>query len=187
VLPIDDRTAGRLLNNPHPEVAPGRTKATFFPGIILPEAVAPNTKNRSYAITAFVDLEKPGAEGVLVAQGGRFGGYTLYIKNGKLIWHFNFLNTARYTISSDSDVPLGKSALRYEFTFGGDANGGGTGKLFINDRQVGQGRVARTPRGVLSIDETFNVGEDIATPVSEDYQSPFRFAGGLEKVMVDLK
>src|SRR5262249_26035454 len=65
VLPIDDRTAARLLANPQPQVAPGRTLATFFPGIVLPEAVAPNTKNRSFAITAFVNLEKPGAKGVL--------------------------------------------------------------------------------------------------------------------------
>jgi arylsulfatase A-like enzyme len=187
VLPIDDRTGGRLLNNPQPRVDAGRTKATFYPGIILPEAVAPNTKNRSYALTAFVDLKQPGAEGVLVAQGGRFGGYTLYIKNGKLVWHFNFLNAARYTITSDSDVPLGKSQLRYEFTFSGDANGSGLGKLFLNDRQVGEGPIGKTPRGVLSIDETFNVGEDIATPVTEDYQSPFRFTGGLEKVMIELK
>jgi arylsulfatase A-like enzyme len=187
VLPIDDRTAGRMLNNPQPQVAPGRTKATFYPGIVLPEAVAPNSKNRSYAITAFVDLAKPGAEGVLVAQGGRFGGYTLYIKNGKLVWHFNFLNASRYTITSEVDVPPGKSQLRYEFTFAGDANGGGLGKLFINDRQVGEGKIGRTPRGVLSLDETFNVGEDIATPVSEDYQSPFRFTGGLEKVTIELK
>jgi arylsulfatase A-like enzyme len=187
VLPIDDRTGGRLLTNPQPRVDTGRTKATFYPGIILPEAVAPNTKNRSYALTAFVDLKQPGAEGVLVAQGGRFGGYTLYIKQGKLVWHFNFLNAARYTITSDSDVPLGKSQLRYEFTFSGDANGSGTGKLFINDRQVGEGPIGKTPRGVLSIDETFNVGEDIATPVTEDYQSPFRFSGGLEKVTIELK
>ena len=127
------------------------------------------------------------AEGVLVAQGGRFGGYTLYIKNGKLVWHFNFLNASRYTITSEVDVPPGKSQLRYEFTFAGDANGGGLGKLFINDRQVGEGKIGRTPRGVLSLDETFNVGEDIATPVSEDYQSPFRFTGGLEKVTIELK
>jgi arylsulfatase A-like enzyme len=187
VLPIDDRTAARLLANPQPQVAPGRTKATFYPGIVLTEAVAPNTKNRSFAITAFVNLAKPGAEGVLVAQGGRFGGYTLYIRNGKLIWHFNFLNSDRYTITSSVDVPLGKSQLRYEFTAAGDANGSGTGKLFINDQQVGEGQIGRTPRGILSLDETFNVGMDIATPVSEDYQSPFRFTGGLEKVTVDLK
>jgi arylsulfatase A-like enzyme len=187
VLPIDDRTAGRLLANPQPRVDPGRTVATFFPGIVLPEAVAPNTKNRSYAITAFVNLEKPGAEGVLVAQGGRFGGFTFYIKNGKLIWHFNFLNAARYTITSNVDVPPGKSRLRYEFAFAGDANGSGTGRLFINDQPAGEGQIGKTPRGVLSIDETFNVGEDIATPVSEDYQSPFRFTGGLEKVTIELK
>jgi arylsulfatase A-like enzyme len=187
VLPIDDRTAGRLLTNPQPQVAPGRTKATFFPGINLPEVIAPNTKNRSSSITAFVNLEKPGAQGVLVAEGGRFGGYALYIKNGKLVYHFNFLNAARYTITSSTDVPLGKSQLRYEFTFHNDANGSGVGKLFINDQQVGEGKIGRTPRGILNIDEPFNVGMDMATPVSEDYQSPFRFTGGLEKVTIELK
>jgi arylsulfatase A-like enzyme len=187
VLPIDDRTATRLINNPQPQVAPGRTKATFYPGIILTEFVAPNTKNRSFTIRASVNLSKSGAEGVLVAEGGRFGGYSLYIKNGKLTWHSNFLNSARYTITSSADVPLGKSQLRYEFTARGDANGSGTGKLFINDQQVGEGKIGKTPRAIYSIDETFNVGMDIATPVSEDYQSPFRFTGGLEKVTIELK
>jgi arylsulfatase len=187
VLPIDDRTATRLVNNPQPQVAPGRTKATFYPGIILTEFIAPNTKNRSHAITAFVDLEKPGTEGVLVAEGGRFGGYTLYIKNGKLTYHFNFLNSSRYTIASNVDVPLGKSKLRYEFTAQGDASGSGVGKLFINDQQVGEGKIGKTPRNIYSIDETFNVGMDIASPVSEDYQSPFRFTGGLEQVTIELK
>jgi arylsulfatase A-like enzyme len=188
VLPIDDRTAGRLLNDPHPEVAPGRTKATFFPGIILPEVCAPNTKNRSSTITALVNIHKAGAEGVLVAEGGRFGGYSLYIKHGKLIWHYNLLNTVRYTITSDTDVPLGRSKLRYEFTADNKARGaGGLGKLFINDKQVGEGRIARTVPNILSIDETFNVGMDIATPVSEDYQSPFRFTDTLERVTIELK
>ncbi len=97
------------------------------------------------------------------------------------------MNASRYTITSDTEVPLGKSQLRYEFAFAGDANGGGMGKLFVNDRQVGEGKIGRTPRGVLSIDETLNVGEDIATPVSEDYRSPFRFTGELEKVTIELK
>src|SRR5262249_22697026 len=123
VLPIDDRTAGRMLTNRQPEVAPGRTTATFYPGVILPEACAPNTKNRSSAITAVVNLQKPGAEGVLAAEGGRFGGYSLYIKNGKLVLHYNFLNSARYTVTSTADVPLGTSKLRYEFTAASDARG----------------------------------------------------------------
>lgn len=188
VLPIDDRTAGRMLTNRQPEVAPGRTKATFYPGVILPEACAPNTKNRSSAITAVVNVQKPGAEGVLAAEGGRFGGYSLYIKNGKLVLHYNFLNSARYTITSSADVPLGKSELRYEFTVASDARGsGGTARLFINGRQVGEGQIARTAANILSIDETFNVGMDLATPVSEDYQSPFKFTGALEQVTVELK
>ncbi|MBI2826498.1 MAG: arylsulfatase [Planctomycetia bacterium] len=188
VLPIDDRTAGRMLGNPQPEVAPGRLTATFYPGIILPEACAPNTKNRSSSIMAAIDVPKAGAEGVLVAEGGRFGGYSLYIKNGKLALHYNFLNTARYTITSDADVPIGKSTVRYDFTAAGNARGGGgTARLFINDRQVGEGQIARTAPNVLSIDETFNVGMDIATPVSEDYQSPFAFTGTLERVTIELK
>ncbi len=111
---------------------------------------------------------------MLVAQGGRFGGYSLYIKNGKLVLPLQFLNASRYTIASDVDVPLGKSQLRYEFAFAGDGNGGGTGKLFINDRQVGEGRIGRTRRGVLSHRRDVQRRQDLATPVSEDYQSPFK-------------
>lgn len=188
VLPIDDRTVGRMLNGPQPEVAPGRTVATFYPGIILPEACAPNTKNRSHSITATINLPKPGAEGVLVAEGGRFGGYSLYLTKGKLAWHYNFLNLERHTITSDVEVPQGKSTLRFEFAATNKARGsGGVGKLFINDRQVGEGKVPRTVMNVLSIDEAFNVGMDIGTPVSEDYQSPARFTGEVEKVTIELK
>ena len=188
VLPIDDRTFGRLLFNTQPEIAPGRKKATFYPGIIIPEICAPNTKNRSSSITAVVNLHQPAAEGVLVAEGGRFGGYSLYIKGGKLVYCYNFLNASRYTIRSTVDVPLGKSQLRYEFTADSGSRGtGGTGKLFINDRQVGEGRIARTAPNVNSIDETFNVGMDIGTPVSDEYQSPFKFSDNLEHVTIDLK
>ncbi len=187
VLPIDDTTAGRMLNSPQPEVAPGRTVATFYPGIILPEACAPNMKNRSSTITAVVNIQQQGAEGVLVAEGGRFGGFSLYLKKGKPVVHYNFLNSARYTITSDAEVPLGKSTIRYEFAARNKARGsGGVGKLFINDRQVGEGPIARTAPNVLSIDETFNVGMDIGTPVSEDYQTPFTFTEALEKVTIEL-
>ncbi len=188
VLPIDDRTFGRLLFNAQPEVAPGRTTARFYPGIILPEACAPNTKGRSSSITAIVNLHKPEAEGVLVAEGGRFGGYSFYIKNGKLTLCYNFLNMARYTIRSNASVPLGKSKLRYDFTADNSSRGsGGLGKLFINDRQVGEGRIGRTAPNVLSIDDTFNVGMDVGTPVSEEYESPFKFTDTLEHVTIDLK
>ncbi len=123
-----------------------------------------------------------------MAEGGRFGGYSLYLKQGKLVLHYNFLNSSRYTISSDEVVPLGKSTLRYEFEARNKGRGsGGIGKLFINDRQVGQGPIARTAPNVLSIDETFNVGMDIGTPVSEDYATPFKFTETLEKVTIELK
>jgi len=188
VLPIDDRTVGRMLDLPQPEVAPRRTVATFYPGVIIPEACAPNTKNRSSTITAVVDVKKAGAEGVLVAEGGRFGGFTFYLKKGKPVLHYNLLNLQRFTITSDAEVPLGKSTLRYEFTAANKTRGaGGVGKLFINDRQVGEGKIARTVMNVLSIDETFNVGMDIGTPVSEEYQIPFKFSDTLEKVTIELK
>jgi arylsulfatase A-like enzyme len=188
VLPIDDRTFGRLLFNTQPQIAPDRTRATFYPGIILPEVCAPNTKNRSYAITAVVDLHHPGAEGALAVEGGRFGGYSFYLKGGKPTFCYNFLNVARYTIRSTVDVPLGKSTLRYEFKADSTSRGtGGTGKLFINDKQVGEEKIARTAPNVNSIDENFNVGMDLGTPVSDDYQSPFKFTDTLEHVTIDLK
>jgi arylsulfatase len=135
-----------------------------------------------------VNIQQQGAEGVLAAEGGRFGGYSFYLKKGKLVYHYNFLNSARYTIVSDTEAPLGKSTLRYEFVARNKARGsGGVGKLFINDRQVGEGAIARTAPNVLSIDETFNVGMDIGTPVSEDYQSPFTFTETLDKVTIELK
>ena len=123
-----------------------------------------------------------------MAEGGRFGGYSFYIKNGKLTLHYNFLNMARYTIRSNAGVPLGKSRLRYEFTADNSSRGsGGLGKLFINDQQVGEGRIGRTAPNVLSIDDTFNVGMDIGTPVSDEYESPFKFTDTLEHVTIELK
>jgi arylsulfatase len=187
VLPIDDRLIGRIFDR-QPEVTPGQTKATFYPGLILPDATAPNTRNRSSSITAVVNIAKPGAEGAIVADGGRFGGYSLYLKNGKLVLHYNFVNTDRYTIRSNTDVPLGKSTLRYEFKIAGALPGsGGTGKLFINDQLVGEGKIEKTAPNSQSWGDSFTVGMDLGTPVSEDYQSPFKFTETLEHVTFELK
>jgi len=187
VLPIDDRTLARLLDT-QPEVTPGRITSKFLPGLILPQVTAPNTRNRSHSITAVVNITKPGAEGALVADGGRFGGYSFYVNNNKLVLHYNLLNSDRYTITSKSDVPVGKSTLRYEFTADNFLRGaGGTGKLFINDQLAGEGKIGKTAPNLLSQGDTFNVGMDLGSPVSEDYASPFKFTETLEHVTIELK
>jgi arylsulfatase len=189
VLPIDDRGGARFDSNLRPKLNPDRRAFTFYPGTIrVPEGAAPDLKNRSFAITADTAIPAAGAEGVLLTQGGRFGGYAFFVQGGRLHFVYNYLGKARYTIDSTEPVPSGNVTLGFEFAYdGGGIGKGGAGALFINGKKVGQGRIEKTVRLRYSLDETFDVGEDTGTPASESYQIPFRFSGNLNQVRVELK
>jgi arylsulfatase len=188
VLPIDDRVALRVNPLTRPTVTAGRTKFTYYPGTVrLPELSAPNMKNQSYSITAEVVIPPGGAQGMLVTQGGRFGGHALFVQDGKLVYVYNLAGAYVYTITSSKRLDPGEATLRYEFSSDFGLRGaGGTGRLFINGKKVGEDRIEHTVPGRFSLDEGFDVGEDTGTPVCESYQVPFKFTGTLKRVTIEL-
>jgi arylsulfatase A-like enzyme len=187
VLPLDDRFAERGAED-RPSLTAGQKSFTYYPGAVrLPPGSAPYLFNKSYSITAEVDNPDGKAEGVLVTNGGKFGGYGLFVQNGKATFVYNWGDSARYTVTATEPLPTGKSTLRFDFASdGGKPGAGGTGTFFCNGKKVGEGRIDRTMMVGFSLDETFDVGEDSGTPAG-DYRVPFRFTGKLEKLTIDLK
>ena len=129
-----------------------------------------NVKNRSHTITADVEVPKGGANGVILAQAGRFGGWSLYVKDGKPTYTYNFVGLNRYTVAAKQALPPGKSTIRFEFVYdGGGVGKGGTGTIFVNDKKVATGRIDQTQCCAFSADEGADVGEDEGTPVTEAF------------------
>jgi arylsulfatase len=156
----------------------------------MSENVFINTKNRSHTVTAEVQIPKGGAKGVILAQAGRFGGWSLYLKDGKPTYTYNFLGLKRFTIAAKQSVPVGKATIRYEFAYdGGGIGKGGTGTLFVNGKKVAEGRIEHTQGMIFSIEEGTDVGQDGETPVVENYgiPAPYKFTGKINKVSIDLK
>jgi arylsulfatase A-like enzyme len=188
VLPLDDRFIER--GDPHlrPSLIEGRTKFTYLSGTAhVAESSAANTFNTSHTITAYVEVPKTGGDGVLVARGGFAGGYSLYIKDGKPTYEYNWFGEARYRVRSSQKLSPGLATIRMEFKYdGGGIAKGGTVTLFVNDKKVGEGRIDRTEPVRFSANETFDTGLDSASPVSTEYQPPFRYTGTLKKVEIDV-
>ncbi len=192
VYPLDSSLAERLDPAIRPSLTRGRTVFTYYPGMIrIPEASAPDLKNKSYSVTAEVEIPDGGASGVLATQGGRFGGWGLLVLDGKPMFVHAFSNQEqhKYRVAANQKLSPGKHTLRFDFTYdGGGIGKGGTGTLLVDGQQVAQGRIERTIRFRFALDETFDVGEDTGTPVIEEYaaQLPFKFTGTLEKLTVAL-
>jgi arylsulfatase len=190
VLPLDDRFAERA--NPdiagRPQLIKG-TRQLLFGGMgRLTEGSVLNTKNKSHAVTAEVVVPESGAEGVIVALGGIIGGWSLYAKEGRPKYHYNFYGVHRYTIEGTSSIPPGTHQVRMEFKYdGGGLAKGGTVTLFIDGKPVGQGRVEQTEPLVFSADETCDVGFDAGSPVTYDYpKTTTKFSGEVKWVEIDL-
>ncbi len=189
VYPLDDRGTARLLV---PKPAPGgsdpnRKHFTYYAGAVrLAETAAPNTKNKSHTIAAEIVMPISGGEGVIVAEGGSSAGFALYVQGGKLVYEYNWFDEDRYIITSSEPVPAGKSAVRFEFAYDGGEGKGGKGTIFINGKKVGEGRIEKTVPARFGID-TFGVGMDTGSPVSNTYKPPFAFNGKIEKVEIDLR
>lgn len=191
VLPIDDRSFEQLnaAIAGRPDLMAGRPSLTLRSGMRdLGENAFINVKNKSHVITAEVDVPA-GGNGVILAQGGRFGGWSLYMKDGKPTYAYNYLGLKLTTIAGTEALPAGKTSIRFEFAYdGGGLGKGGTGTLFVNGRQAATGKIERTEAFLFSIDETADVGLDGATPVVEGYGSNHgRFNGKIEKVTVQIK
>ena len=167
----------------------GRTSLTVYEGMVgMTENVFINTKNRSHSITAEVQIPKGGADGVLIAQAGRFGGWSLYLKDGKPMYAYNFLGLKTFKIAAPNAVPAGKATIRFEFTYdGGGLGKGGSGTILVNGEKVAEGRIEHTQAMVFSADEGADVGLDGETPVTDDYkQGDNKFTGKIQKVVIEV-
>ena len=191
-LPIEDRTAVEVLADPtRPQVAPPRDRYVYYPGAAeVPETASVNIRNRSYTIAAEVDVESPDAHGVLFSHGARFGGHSLYVKDGKLKYVYNFVGSNEQMIESTKEIPTGKVFLSAAFEREGEAMPTtGTLSLFIGDEKVGEGRIMTQPGNFSLVGEGLNVGKDPGEPVTSDYAGdrPFTFTGGtIKEVIVDV-
>ena len=145
-------------------------------------------KNKSFSITAELDVPEGGAEGVIIAQGGAFGGFALYVKDGKPAYCYNLFGLQRFKVYGEDKIPAGEHQVRMEFTYdGGGLGKGGDVALFLDGEQVGAGRIDGTVPMLFSADETTDVGSDSATPVSDDYGSKdSEFTGKVRWVQLDV-
>jgi hypothetical protein len=191
-IPLDDRSAMELVTTQRPEPSTPRNRYIYYPDSAdVPEMVAVNIRRRSYTIAAGAVVDKPEAEGVLFAHGGVTGGHSLYIKDKKLHYLYNWLGEKFQKVSSDIDIPTGKHAFTAEFVKTGDhketMSAMGTLTLYIDTKQVGQATIMTQPGFFCPVGDGLCVGRDSASPVSPDYAAPFRFTGGtIEKVIVDV-
>jgi arylsulfatase len=190
VFPLDDRKAERT--NPdiagRPSVVHGTTQL-LFPGMRrLGENTAINTKNKSHSVTAEIEIPSSGVKGVIAAHGGHMGGWSLYVHEGRLKYHYNFVGLLHFDVTAGSTLPPGTHQVRMEFSY----DGGGLGKgaaiaLYVDGAKVGEGRVARTHAFLFSMDETMDIGCDVGMPVSPDYTPRENaFTGTIKWVQIDI-
>ena len=192
VLPIDDRLLERIIpaTAGRPDLMGERTSLTLSEGMTsMSENVFINIKNRSLSITADVVIPQGGANGVILAQGGRFGGWSLYLKDGKPAYCYNFLGLQEYKVAATQAMAAGKATIRMNFDYdGGGIGKGGTATILVNGKKLASGRIDRTQGMIFSADETAAVGVDDATPVTTDYKERDNaFTGKILKVVVDVK
>ena len=190
VLPLDDRFAERANSEiaGRPELIKGNRQLLFGGMGRLTESSIINYKNKSYSVTAEVVVPPSGAEGVIIAVGGIVGGWSLYAKDGKPKYHYNFYGVHRYEIEGASKIPQGTHQVRMEFKYdGGGLAKGGTVTLNVDGKKTGEGRVGQTEPLVFSADETCDVGFQSGSPSSTDYgPRGNRFSGEVNWVEIDL-
>jgi arylsulfatase len=194
VFPIDDRVIERT--NPaiagRPDLMRGRKSLTLYDGMNgMLENTFLNVKNQSKTITAEIDIPEGGANGVLLTQGGRFGGWCLYMKDSKPVYTYNFLGLSRNTVMAKAPISPGKATVVLDFKYDGGGPGkGGIATLSVNGKQVAEGRIDRTQPNMYSADETADVGLDNQTPVAEDIgigRDETRFTGTIKKIVLEVK
>jgi arylsulfatase len=191
VIPLDDRTFERF--NPElagrPQLIKGNSQILFGGMSRLSEGSMVVTHNKSYSLTAEIEVPKTGANGVIVALGGSVGGWTLYAMKGKLKHCYNFFGIERYFAEGSQPIPAGKHQVRMEFKYdGGGLAKGGTVSLFVDGKKDGEGRVNQTVPMMFSADETCDVGKETGSPTSPDYgPSNNEFSGEVHWVQIDLE
>ena len=184
ILPIHGPNEGR---EGMPTLTQGRNTFTYYAGMIgIPENSAPHTLRRSFTIAAHVVIPDSGADGVLVAQGGQFGGYSFYIHQGQVVFYYNAIDPRRYAVRTDRKLSPGEHQLTADFD--ADPTRGGAVTIAINGEVAARGRIEQTLTQWISHSEGFDVGKDAITPVSTDYTSAnSTFRGELKKLVVTLR
>ena len=188
VLPLDNSILERGLA-PRPSAIAGRTEFTYDHEVSgLPVGNAPNILTKSFSITAAVEVPAGGGEGVLVTEGGRFGGYGLYLLKGKPVFTYNFLALERFRWEGAGALAAGKHTIVFDFKYDGPGLAKpGTGVLSVDGKEVAKKTIPHTIPALLTLDESFDVGVDSRTSVDDkDYQPPFRFTGKLDKLTIKL-
>jgi len=190
VLPLDDRGIERAVPEiaGRPTLISGNSQLLFGHMGRLSENSVVSIKNKSWSVTAEVIVPAAGAEGVIIAQGGKFGGWSLYAKDGKAKFVYNVLGLQEFPTEAAESIPAGKHQVRMEFAYdGGGMAKGGDVTLYYDGKQVGAGRVAATQPMIFSADETTDIGHETGTPVSPDYTTGgSKFTGKINWVQIDL-
>jgi arylsulfatase A-like enzyme len=190
VLPLDDRVAERMNADTagRPVLIKGNSQILFGSMGRLSENSVVNIKNKSHSVTAEIVVPKTAAEGVIIAQGGNIGGWSLYAKAGKLKYCYNLLGIQQFYAESSSLLPPGDHQVRMEFAYDGEGLGkGGTASLYVDGKPVGSGRVGATAAMVFSADDGCDVGVDTGSPVSPDYGSRGNeFSGRVKGVLLAI-
>ena len=190
VLPLDwrgvERFSAELTGKPNPSAG---ISHFVYPGAFsgLPEASAPNLKNKSFSISAKVEVPKNNS-GMIFTQGGNTAGWAFYMLNGKVYFTHNYIDLNRYIITSESTVPAGKHDLKVEFTYNGGKEMGKDGNvvLYLDGKKIGSGIIDKTTPFSYSQAETQDIGKDGGTPVDNNYQTPFTFKGTISELILDL-
>jgi arylsulfatase A-like enzyme len=188
VYPLQNSTFGRAVT-PRPSDTAGQTIFTYsgvMPGI--PTDDAPSIIARSYRITADVEIPQGGGDGMIVTEGGRWGGFGLYVLNGKPVFDYNFLILAEFRWEGQQPLAPGRHTVEFDFTYDGPGIAkGGTGVLTVDGQEVTRHTIPHSIAFLMVADETFDVGMDTRTPVNDkDYQVPFRFGGKIDKLTFKL-
>jgi hypothetical protein len=190
VLPLDDRRAERFNADlaGRPQLVRGNRQLLFGGMRRISENSIVVLKNKSHAVTAEIEVPEGGAEGVIVSQGGAFGGWSLYIKNGKPAYCYNLFGLQRFKTYGKNAIPAGEHQVRIEFAYdGGGLGKGGSVSLYVDGEKAGEGRVEGTVPMLFSGDETTDLGSDSGTPVTDDLGvNEIEFTGRVRWVELDL-
>ncbi len=198
VLPLDASVATRIAA-PKPNLAAGRTDFTWSGRITgTPNGDAPSVLNASFVYKANVEVPQGGGQGMIVTQGGRFGGYGMYLLKGRPVFVYNFLDLERSRWESPTPLTAGRHTIEFDFNYDGLGAGtlafnnvsgvgrGGTGVLRVDGREVASQHIAHTVPFIFQWDESFDIGADTGTPVADDYQTPFELDGKLVKLTLSI-
>jgi arylsulfatase A-like enzyme len=190
VLPLDDRRVERFNSDlaGRPVLIRGNSQLLFAGMGRLTENSVLNIKNKSHSVTAQLQVPEGGAEGVILAQGGAYAGWSLYAKGRKPKYCYNLFGLQRFHVEGEKEIPSGSHQVRMEFAYdGGGLGKGGTVSLYVDGEKTGEGRVDGTVPMAFSADETCDVGSDTASPVSDDYTAEeSRFTGTVDWVQIDI-